>query len=160
MALKGDRLANRYGLLSADYADHGGGFPIAVRGIGVIGIVIISGLAQQDDHVAIVGVLCSVLGWDERSMQLAECRSSAHAMMRNRQRERRSHAHPYHISGLQTDSVAVIATSTLLYGLAWRSPSFRHSDGCAHQWLIEVGSLAKVTAMLRVVREQRRASEA
>jgi uncharacterized protein (UPF0303 family) len=72
MALKGDTLANRYALALADYADHGGGFPIAVRGIGVIGAVIVSGLAQQDDHMAIVGALCSVLGRDERSMQLAE----------------------------------------------------------------------------------------
>lgn len=72
MALKGDSLVNRYGLPLADYADHGGGFPIAVRGIGVIGAIIISGLAQQDDHSEIVSALCSVLGRDERSMQLAE----------------------------------------------------------------------------------------
>jgi uncharacterized protein (UPF0303 family) len=72
MALKGDSLANRYGLALAEYADHGGGFPIAVHGIGVIGAVIVSGLAQQDDHLAIVSALCSVLGRDARSMQLAE----------------------------------------------------------------------------------------
>ena len=71
MALKGDSLANRYGLSLVDYADHGGGFPIAVRGIGVIGAVTLSGLAQQDDHSAIVDALCSVLGRDKRSMPLA-----------------------------------------------------------------------------------------
>lgn len=44
MALKGDTLANRYGLSPADYAEHGGGFPIALRGAGVIGAIMVSGL--------------------------------------------------------------------------------------------------------------------
>lgn len=72
MALKGDTLANRYGLATADYADHGGGFPITVRGIGVVGVVIVSGLAQRDDHMAIVGALCAVLAKDEQALQLAD----------------------------------------------------------------------------------------
>jgi uncharacterized protein (UPF0303 family) len=70
MALKGDTLTNRHGLSVADYADHGGGFPITVRDVGVIGVIIISGLAQEDDHMTIVTTLCAVLGVDEATMRL------------------------------------------------------------------------------------------
>lgn len=70
MAAKGDTLANRYGLPLADYADHGGGFPIALRGAGVVGAIMVSGLAQQDDHMAIVRALCGVLGRDAAALAL------------------------------------------------------------------------------------------
>lgn len=70
MALKNDTLAGRYGLPAIDYADHGGGFPIMVRGVGVIGTVVVSGLAQQDDHMAIVDVLAEVLDRDPTALRL------------------------------------------------------------------------------------------
>jgi uncharacterized protein (UPF0303 family) len=40
-----------------DYAPHGGGFPLVVRGTGRVGVVLVSGLPQQDDHALIVEAL-------------------------------------------------------------------------------------------------------
>lgn len=39
------------------YAAHGGAFPIAVRGAGVIGTVVVSGLPQAADHAMVVEAL-------------------------------------------------------------------------------------------------------
>lgn len=37
------------------YAVHGGGFPVKVRGVeGVVGVIVVSGLTQEDDHDVIV----------------------------------------------------------------------------------------------------------
>jgi len=52
--------ADKYGLgeSAGQYAIHGGGFPIRVAGVdGVIGAIVVSGLAQEDDHGIIVEVL-------------------------------------------------------------------------------------------------------
>lgn len=45
--------------LGADYAAHGGGFPIHVEGCkaGPVGVVVVSGLKQEDDHYLIVNAL-------------------------------------------------------------------------------------------------------
>ena len=40
-----------------EYAPHGGGFPLLVRGTGRVGVVLVSGLPQQDDHALIVEAL-------------------------------------------------------------------------------------------------------
>jgi len=50
-----------HGLDFADYADHGGSFPLRVKGVGVIGAITVSGLASADDHALIVEVLSVVL---------------------------------------------------------------------------------------------------
>lgn len=44
------------------YAGHGGGFPIRLHGMGVIGAVIVSGLPQEEDHQWVVDALTTLLG--------------------------------------------------------------------------------------------------
>lgn len=39
------------------YAAHGGAFPLAVRGAGVVGTVVVSGLPQIEDHKLVVAAL-------------------------------------------------------------------------------------------------------
>ena len=41
----------------AQYAAHGGAFPIIVRDVGVVGTVTVSGLPQEEDHRLLVEVL-------------------------------------------------------------------------------------------------------
>jgi uncharacterized protein (UPF0303 family) len=48
----------------ADYAVHGGSFPIRVNGAGVTGSVTVSGVPQRADHELVVEALCAVLGKD------------------------------------------------------------------------------------------------
>ncbi|WP_416826203.1 heme-degrading domain-containing protein [Ectobacillus polymachus] len=43
-----------YSVSQFDYAIHGGAFPIAIEGSGVIGVITVSGLAQEEDHDMIV----------------------------------------------------------------------------------------------------------
>ncbi|CCM01040.1 uncharacterized protein FIBRA_03088 [Fibroporia radiculosa] len=43
------------GSRGGDYAIHGGGFPVRVRGVeGVVGVIVVSGLTMQEDHEVIV----------------------------------------------------------------------------------------------------------
>lgn len=39
------------------YAPHGGGFPLIVAGTGMVGVVLVSGLPQEQDHALIVEAL-------------------------------------------------------------------------------------------------------
>jgi len=39
------------------YSGHGGGFPVSVRGVGVVGTLTVSGLPQADDHALAVEAL-------------------------------------------------------------------------------------------------------
>ena len=43
-----------YSVSPFDYAIHGGAFPIAIEGTGVIGVITVSGLSQEEDHELIV----------------------------------------------------------------------------------------------------------
>jgi len=43
-----------YSVSPFDYAIHGGAFPISIEGSGVIGVITVSGLSQEDDHGLIV----------------------------------------------------------------------------------------------------------
>lgn len=48
----------------ADYVIAGGGFPIRVKGAGIIGCLTISGLPGRSDHAVAVDALCDHLGLD------------------------------------------------------------------------------------------------
>lgn len=58
---RGRTLAEALGPAAADYADHGGCFPVVVRGVGFVGTVTVSGLPQKEDHDLVVEVLRSFL---------------------------------------------------------------------------------------------------
>ena len=66
----GTTLAEKYALSDADYATHGGSFPIHVTGTGIIGSVTVSGLPQRDDHNLAVEGLCIELRRDHNSLRL------------------------------------------------------------------------------------------
>ncbi|MDE3062038.1 MAG: heme-degrading domain-containing protein [Acidobacteriota bacterium] len=69
--LKNETIYAAQGLSLADYATHGGAFPITVAGSGVIGSVTISGLPQRSDHELVVEVLCMLLRKDYANLRLA-----------------------------------------------------------------------------------------
>jgi len=70
--MKGETLAESQGLALADFATHGGSFPITVSGAGVIGSVTVSGLPQRADHELVVEALCALLGHDYAALRLAD----------------------------------------------------------------------------------------
>jgi uncharacterized protein (UPF0303 family) len=53
----GKTFADETSLAFPEYAPHGGGFPLTVAGTGPVGVAIVSGLPQQDDHALIVECL-------------------------------------------------------------------------------------------------------
>ncbi|MCU1224774.1 MAG: hypothetical protein JWQ42_2867 [Edaphobacter sp.] len=63
--------AEKYSLPDADYATHGGSFPIHITGSGIIGSVTVSGLPQREDHNLVVEGLCIELRRDHNSLRLA-----------------------------------------------------------------------------------------
>ncbi|WP_034853280.1 heme-degrading domain-containing protein [Sinorhizobium sojae] len=65
-------LQAKLGLPDADYAAHGGSFPIVVRGTGCVGAVTVSGLPQRDDHNLVVEALCDVLGAKYDALKLED----------------------------------------------------------------------------------------
>jgi uncharacterized protein (UPF0303 family) len=59
-----ETLQSRHFLSAADYAAHGGGFPILLEGTGPVGSVVVSGLPQRDDHNLVVSALAKILDKD------------------------------------------------------------------------------------------------
>ena len=57
LADKGELLDEQLGVDPSEYAAHGGAFPIRIVGVGVVGSVTVSGLAQHDDHALVVELL-------------------------------------------------------------------------------------------------------
>jgi len=70
MEQKQSTLQERYGLPLADYACHGGSFPIRVHHAGFIGAVTVSGLPQRQDHNLVVEALCAELAVDHAALRL------------------------------------------------------------------------------------------
>jgi uncharacterized protein (UPF0303 family) len=68
---KASNLLDRYGLTIADYAAHGGSFPIRVRHAGFMGAVTVSGLPQRADHELVVEGICAAIGVDYATLRLA-----------------------------------------------------------------------------------------
>lgn len=50
---KGTTFAATHELPLQEYAAHGGAFPVHVEGVGVVGVVTVSGLPQADDHALV-----------------------------------------------------------------------------------------------------------
>jgi uncharacterized protein (UPF0303 family) len=67
---KNDSIEAR-GLPIADYASHGGSFPIIVRNAGIVGSITVSGLPQRADHELVVEALCGILhrAYDEFKLE-------------------------------------------------------------------------------------------
>lgn len=66
----GDVFPPRRGLDPMEFVLAGGGFPIRVQGIGVVGAVTVSGLHERDDHEVAVSAICNQLGIDAASLAL------------------------------------------------------------------------------------------
>ena len=59
---EGKTIEERHGLTLADFAMHGGGFPIVLAGTGLVGAVVSSGLDQRTDHMMVVRALAAERG--------------------------------------------------------------------------------------------------
>ena len=68
----GPDLQAGHGLDSADYVLAGGGFPVTVKGAGVVGVIAVSGLPEREDHGVIVDALCEHLGIERKALALAQ----------------------------------------------------------------------------------------
>jgi uncharacterized protein (UPF0303 family) len=69
--LKDETQFEAQGLPIADYATHGGSFPLTVAGAGIVGSVTVSGLPQRADHELVIEALCALLDKDYESLRLA-----------------------------------------------------------------------------------------
>ena len=57
----GTTFEEQFGLDPQQYVAHGGGFPVIVRDVGPIGVVVVSGLPQVEDHAVVVTALRELL---------------------------------------------------------------------------------------------------
>ena len=65
LELKGKSMIDRHeGITYADYAMHGGAFPIYLNGTGLVGTIIASGLHQRVDHAMVIDAIASALKRD------------------------------------------------------------------------------------------------
>lgn len=54
---RGTTFEEATGLARPAYAAYGGGYPLSVRGTGIVGVALVSGLPQEQDHALLVEVL-------------------------------------------------------------------------------------------------------
>jgi uncharacterized protein (UPF0303 family) len=59
---KGTTFEAATSLTFPEYAPHGGGFPLIVEGAGPVGVVVVSGLPQLEDHALVVECLMKAAG--------------------------------------------------------------------------------------------------
>jgi uncharacterized protein (UPF0303 family) len=59
---KGQDFNAQHQLPLQEYAAHGGAVPVRVEGVGIVGVVTVSGLAQGDDHALVVEALRAFAG--------------------------------------------------------------------------------------------------
>ena len=59
---RGTTFEEQFGLDPLLYAAHGGAFPVIVRSVGPVGVVVVSGLPQLEDHRLVVAALRAHLG--------------------------------------------------------------------------------------------------
>src|SRR3954453_3483452 len=57
LAAQGKELNPGMGLAPAEYAAHGGAFPVRIRNVGIVAVVTVSGLPQAEDHALVVKAL-------------------------------------------------------------------------------------------------------
>jgi uncharacterized protein (UPF0303 family) len=68
---KSQTIYESQGLSLADYATHGGSFPLSVEGAGIVGSVTVSGLPMRQDHELVIEALCALLGRDYETLKLS-----------------------------------------------------------------------------------------
>jgi uncharacterized protein (UPF0303 family) len=68
--IKGETICDSRGLPLADYATHGGSFPLAVAGAGIVGSVTVSGLPMRADHELVIEAVCALLNRDYSELKL------------------------------------------------------------------------------------------
>jgi uncharacterized protein (UPF0303 family) len=68
---KNQTLHESQGLPVADYATHGGSFPLRVAGAGVVGSATVSGLPMRADHELVIEALCALLGRSYAELKLS-----------------------------------------------------------------------------------------
>lgn len=68
--LKGRTVYESQGLPLADYATHGGSFPLRIADAGVVGSITVSGLPMRQDHELVIEALCAVLGRNYEDLKL------------------------------------------------------------------------------------------
>lgn len=66
-AAEGSTVEETFGLDPREYAAHGGAFPILVRRVGPVGVVVVSGLPQVEDHRMVVAALRGRMTPQDRS---------------------------------------------------------------------------------------------
>jgi uncharacterized protein (UPF0303 family) len=68
--LKGKTIYESQGLPLADYATHGGSFPLRIVNAGIVGSITVSGLPMRQDHELVIEALCAVLGRNYEDLKL------------------------------------------------------------------------------------------
>lgn len=70
LAQSNTTIREKYSLDEADYAAHGGSFPLHVIHAGIVGAVTVSGLPQREDHNLVVEALARFLERDPEPLRL------------------------------------------------------------------------------------------